>query len=568
MRYHGLACDYDGTVAFDGHMDEATVDALRRVRETGRKLLLVTGRELPDLLEIVPDPTLFDRIVAENGALLYRPASREERPLAEPPPESFLVELGRRGVEPLSVGRVIVSTREPNQTAVLDAIRHLGLERQVIFNKGAVMVLPSGVNKATGLDAALDELGLSAHNCVAIGDAENDHAFLGRAECAVAVDNALPALKAVADLVTTGDHGRGARELIEALVTTDLADLAPRLRRHEIALGLRADGTPASWPPYGRNLLVTGASGSGKSTFATGVFERLSERGYQYCIIDPEGDYIALPGAVVLGDAERSPTAAEMLDVLRKPGHNVVVNLLGVALDKRPEFFSAALARLQELRVDTGRPHFLVADEAHHLMPGSWSGAPLAGPETIAGMVLITVHPDRVAVPMLSAVHAIVAVGPAPAPVVEAFARTADRPMPALPATPVGADEVLFWAVTEGDEVERLRTIPSRSERRRHVRKYSEGELEESRSFYFRGPDDRLNLRAQNLALFLQLGEGVDDETWLHHLRRGEYSRWFREAIKDGDLAAEVAAVEQRADVSAGDSRALVREAIARRYTV
>ena len=50
----------------------------------------------------------------------------------------------------------------------------------MIFNKGAVMILPSGVNKATGLAAALEELGLSPHNVVGVGDAENDHAFLER----------------------------------------------------------------------------------------------------------------------------------------------------------------------------------------------------------------------------------------------------------------------------------------------------------------------------------------------------------------------------------------------------
>lgn len=69
------------------------------------------------------------------------------------------------------MGRVIVATWEPHQTTVLEVIRELGLELHVIFNKGAVMILPSGVNKATGMAATLDELGLSPHNTVGIGDA-------------------------------------------------------------------------------------------------------------------------------------------------------------------------------------------------------------------------------------------------------------------------------------------------------------------------------------------------------------------------------------------------------------
>jgi len=567
MRYLVLACDYDGTLAPDGRMDVATADALRQVRESGRKVLLVTGRELPDLLGLLPEPDLFDRIVAENGVMLYRPASREERVLAEPPPESLVSELARRNVVPLSVGHSIVSTREPHETVVLEVIRQLGLERQVIFNKGAVMILPSGMNKASGLDAALDELGLSRHNCIAVGDAENDHAFLGRVECAVAVANALPALKDAADIVTVGAAGEGVRELVDQLLRSDLGELGPRLSRHFVPLGARADGSTLGWPPYGKNLLIAGASGSGKSSFTTGVLERLAEKGYQYCIIDPEGDYVALPGAVVLGDAEHAPTVAEMLDVLKTPNQNVVVNLLGIALEGRPEFFAGAFTHLLELRVKLGRPHFIVADEAHHLMPSAWSGAPQAIPRSIGGMVMITVHPGEVAAPMLAAVDALVAVGTTPHDVIHEFAGAVRQMVPSDLPPSLEPGEVVFWAPAEGT-VERLQGIPSKSERRRHVRKYSEGELDEDRSFYWKGPAGKLNLRAQNLALFLQLGEGVDEETWLHHFRRGDFSGWFRTAIKDDELAAEVQEMERRPNVGAEEGRALVREAVAKRYTV
>ena len=220
MRYLALATDYDGTLAHDGRVDEPTLAALERLRESGRKLILVTGRELDELLGIFPQIDLFDRVVAENGALLYRPETREEKVLGERPPDAFVEALRERGVEPISVGRVIVATWEPHETAVLEAIRDLGLELQVIFNKGAVMVLPSGVNKATGLAAALDELGLSPHNVVGVGDAENDHAFLTLCEFAAAVANALPMLKERADLVTRGDHGAGVVELIDQLIET------------------------------------------------------------------------------------------------------------------------------------------------------------------------------------------------------------------------------------------------------------------------------------------------------------------------------------------------------------
>jgi HAD superfamily hydrolase (TIGR01484 family) len=231
MRYLALACDYDGTLAHDGRVNEATLAALKEVRKSGRKLILVTGRELEDLLAVFPAVHVFDRVVAENGALLYHPETREAKVLGARPSEKFIQALRQQGVEPLSVGKVIVATREPHRTTVLNTIHEFGLELQVIFNKGAVMVLPAGVNKATGLVAALKELELSPHNVVGVGDAENDHSFLALCECAVAVANALPALKERADIVTQQDDGAGVMELLEQLLADDLHGYEGRLKR-------------------------------------------------------------------------------------------------------------------------------------------------------------------------------------------------------------------------------------------------------------------------------------------------------------------------------------------------
>jgi hydroxymethylpyrimidine pyrophosphatase-like HAD family hydrolase len=226
MRYLAMACDYDGTLAHHGRVEASTIAALERVRASGRKLLLVTGRQLDDLRSVFVELDLFERVVAENGALLYDPRTQREQAIAEPPPPAFAEALRRRYV-PLSVGRVIVATWEPHEREVLETIRDLGLELHVIFNKGAVMVLPAGVSKASGLAAALTELGLSAHNVVGVGDAENDHAFLSSCECAVAVANALPTIKERADVVTKGEAGAGVEELAAELVANDLESWTP-----------------------------------------------------------------------------------------------------------------------------------------------------------------------------------------------------------------------------------------------------------------------------------------------------------------------------------------------------
>jgi hypothetical protein len=103
---------------------------------------------------------------------------------------------------------------------------------------------------------------------------------------------------------------------------------------------------------------------------------------------------------------------------------------------------------------------------------------------------------------------------------------------------------------------------------RRHVTKYAEGELPPDRSFYFRGPDDALELRAANLTRFCELADGVDERTWRHHLGRGDYSRWLRENVKDTELAEEVQQVEAMAARPTSETRPAVLDAIRRRYIV
>lgn len=566
MRYLALATDYDGTLAADGRVTEKTRSALKRLRDSGRKLLLVTGRQLEDLIEVFSDVELFDRVVAENGALLYEPSTKEERSLGTPPPPAFVDALESRGV-PVSTGRVIVATWEPHETAVLEAIKELGLELQVIFNKGAVMVLPQGLNKAAGLHAALERMGLSPHNVVGVGDAENDHAFLNLCECSVAVANALEMVKETADIVTTADRGDGVIELIDRMIATDLEEVAPELAGRKVLLGRRKDESPVDLDPYGTNLLIAGSSGAGKSTITVGLLERFAGAGYQFCLIDPEGDYMAMAGAVRLGDQEHKPSYEEIHQVLSNPDQSVVVNLLGLRLQDRPAFFQGLLTRLMELRGATGRPHWLVVDEAHHLMPESRETTGAILPREFVGLILVTVHPDLVSRAAASLVHAALAAGESPKETLEAFASTAGLKKPQVEDLTLETGKVLAWFPALGPpfvvEIE-----PPTTEHNRHHRKYAEGTLTEDQSFYFRGPEEKLNLKAVNLMRFVEIAEGVDDETWRHHLKAGDYSNWFRETIKDPELAAEAESVEADDSLDAGASRERLAKAVESRYTV
>ena len=464
MRYLALACDYDGTIAHHGHVDEPTLAALERFRASGRKLILVTGRRLDDLFTTFPHAHLFERLVVENGALLYQPDTREERPIAPPPPPELVLALQERGVAPMDIGRSILATWEPHEVAALAAIRDLGLEWQVIFNKGAVMLLPPGVNKASGLTAALKELGLSPHNVVAVGDAENDSALLQMSECSAAVANALPTILDHADIRTANSHGAGVAELIDQILADDLAPLEGRLVRHHLLLGLRPDGTELKIPPYDSSILLAGPSASGKSTIAAAFMERLVEHRYQFCAIDPEGDYEGFKDAMVLGESQRPPTVGEVLRLLAAPEENAVVNLVGLPLADRPGFFQTLLPALLEMRARTGRPHWIILDEAHQLLPVSWQPAGQA----LDRVLMITAQLDQVALALLGTVNTMIATGQAPAEPIRRFCTLAGREVPSFEAPALSLGEVLVWRLASDAVPFPIRVVSGKSERFPH----------------------------------------------------------------------------------------------------
>lgn len=452
MRFVALATDYDGTLAHDGRVDAPTVSALERCRASGRSLVLVTGRQLDELIAILPEIDLFERVVAENGALIYTPRNGAQRLLGDAPPEPFVDELRRRGV-PLAVGGSIVATVEPHETTVLEVIRDLGLELKVVFNKGAVMVLPPAVNKASGLCAALAELALSPRNAVAIGDGENDHALLELAEYGVAVANAVPTLRAAADCASPVDHGKAVVELIDALLEGDLASVPPRIERRAVVLG-RGERGDVALPPHGTRLLITGASGSGKALLARGLLQRLAHHGYQFCVLDPGGRFVDLENALALGSTERAPDVHEILAALEHPEANLVVRMCALRPADRPRFLQAMLPGLHALQAQRGRPHWVLVDDAHHFFPRDVGVAPelmLDAPS----VMLLTAHAAAVAPRVLEAVNAVAVLGEGPEDMLAACGIVAGGLVAS--GLSLSPDEALVWQRARPRHVERVR---------------------------------------------------------------------------------------------------------------
>ncbi|MGL5508956.1 MAG: helicase HerA domain-containing protein, partial [Microcoleaceae cyanobacterium] len=368
---------------------------------------------------------------------------------------------------------------------------------------------------------------------------------------------------------TQESRGEGVIELIDRLLTQDQQESSFLPERHSILLGTTKDNKAVYIQPLDQNILLAGTSGGGKSTLATGMIERFIEKGYQFCIIDPEGDYQNCDGTIVLGNAQQVPNPTEVLTILNNPEQNLVVNLMGVKLEDRPLFLAQLLPSLLEMRVRTGRPHWIIIDEVHHMFHSDWN-ASVTLPQSVNGILIITVNPEEVALSALSLMDTIIAVK-SPMQTITDFCNTVKHKLPtdSLPSE-LPAGEAVAWFFKTEKQPFQFKVIPPQQERQRHRKNYAEGNLGigNDRCFYFRGEDNHLNLKAQNLIMFIQLAEGVDDRTWLHHLQQQDYSNWLQNSIKDETLAKEVSQIEMTKPLSPSESRARIKSAIEKRYTL
>lgn len=565
MRYHIFITDFDGTLANHGVVSASTLEKLQALKKTGRRLVLITGRILKDLFDTFPGYAVFDDIVAENGAVWYDVLHGVEKLLGPPADPAFVQLLQENGVEPLAVGKVIFATWEPHELAVLKAIKSSGSERQLIFNKGAVMILPPGINKASGMKVLLKSRSLSLHNTVAVGDAENDSAMLQVAECSVAVQNALDSIKALSDFTTVADHGKGVEEVMDELISTDLTNQDEKLVRHHLRLGTKADG--ASWliEPYRPGILLSGVSGCGKTTFAISMAEALVRQNYQFCLIDPEGDYLEFQGAIIIGHDQSLPSMEEIKTLLLNPEQNLVICTLSIPLMDRPAFFAGFMEIFTAMKHEYGHPHWLLLDEAHHLAPEhALINADLLPPD-FNNFLLISTSPYYLHKTVLSKVGMIITLGANPTYPLEQFSAKMNIKAPEnIPQ--LAEDELCVWdcTVPESSCFKARYDVPSRL-LQRHKRKYANGDMGYN-SFIFTGPEARLRLVANNLMMFKHIAEGIDMDTWLFHLRRKDFTRWFSYSLHDEELAGISREVEKSGNVFEGKKKLLAF--ISRKYAV
>jgi hydroxymethylpyrimidine pyrophosphatase-like HAD family hydrolase len=205
-RLQALALDYDGTLASHDHMSDPIVAALERARRAGLPLILVTGRTFFELTRVCHRLDLFDVVVAENGAVLHYPADDAIRDEGPAPPPRLLAGLDRHAI-PFQAGRVIVATGHSYEVQVRRLLADLGVDLELVRNRAALMLLPRGVTKGSGVRHALERLGISFHDVLAIGDAENDLEMFATCGFSACPGDAVAEVAHTADWVFAGESG-------------------------------------------------------------------------------------------------------------------------------------------------------------------------------------------------------------------------------------------------------------------------------------------------------------------------------------------------------------------------
>lgn len=548
MKLSAVALDYDGTIARDGNVEPLVLEAVKEAQGRGIVVILVTGRILTDLRRVLPEYELFDAVVAENGAVLSFP-KMPKRSLTHPPSQLLLDELSARKVQ-VGFGDCIIEADAVTAPEILEAIRKLGLPLVLQFNRSRVMILPQGVNKATGLREALNTLRLSLHNCIGIGDAENDYVMLDACEVGIAVGWGSKSLRRIADEVLEGTGPSVVAAYIRE-VSKHVKLPAHRAHGRRILLGHDADGKPVEAAVHGRNILIAGDPRSGKS-WITGLFcEHLILQGYCLCVIDPEGDYTtlgSLPGVVLFSGDDAPPRLSDVARALRHPDVSIVIDLCSTPHADKLNYVNELLPMLTSLRRSIGLPHWIVVDEAHYF---------LHQPNErcidfeLAAYVMTTYQPSLLHPELLKAIESIIVTPMTNRAEVHALASlceaNGDEDEWAKILGDLGIDEAAVLSRFNGSG-----TLPQRftiSGRRtlhvRHRAKYLEVPMPAERAFVFTANGKPFGPPARTLKEFVTLQGQMPLPILEAHAERRDFSRWLRDVFGDEPIAAQVRRVEK-----------------------
>jgi len=549
MKMRVLALDYDGTIAHNGALDSDVRSAIQEARRRGIVVLIVTGRRVDDLQRVLGDLRIVNVVVAENGAVILFPSSGRIVRLGQPPPAAFVMELERRQID-VGVGECVIEADASLAPPILAVIRSLQLPWMIAFNRGRLMVLPQSINKATGLRAALRMLRLSAHNALAIGDAENDHELLASCEVGAAVAWGSLPLQESADVVIPGEGPQAVAPFVREVVAQEQLPMG-KAAKQGILLGYEGDGRPLSLAMRGHNLLIAGQSRTGKSSLAGVLAEQLLLQRYCICVIDPEGDHDALeelPGVIVWHVQSHDVVVEDLVRVLRYPDMSLVLDLSALALDERCTVGTALLHALASIRRRTGLPHRVVVDEAHYFLHEPAS-VELMTPE-LPGYTLVTYRASELHADVRALSDVVIVTSAMDAHEANALLAATCSPEQALDvqqlvhALSVGMAVLLPGCIEARDGPRQFRIAPRLTSHVRHRHKYLDVPVADERAFIFTDRGVPTGQRARTLHEFVALLGRVAPSVVGEHMKRGDFSRWIADVFGDVSTAASIRELE------------------------
>lgn len=548
MYRHILAFDSNGTLAENGTVPPKLQAALEHLRKAGYVLFLVTGKRYQSI-ELGSLRNAFAGIVWENGAVLHHIVTDElYLPFGHVDPR--LVEALETAGVPLQRGRATVSTHEHHGETVWHVLNQWGGDAVVTYDKGTLHLLPPGAAKGAGLERLLGLCAFSPRNLVSFGDGESDLSLLQLGEAGIAVADAVPSLKEVADLVTSHPGPAGVLEALQTYWLSGRARDLPSRRERPIPLGEDGTGAPVCVPAAalaGGNLGVFGGSTSGKSWVAGLLAEGMHHAGYQLLLIDPEGDFRgmrALPGMVALeGGQRRIPSPALVVALLETATVSVVLDLSSYPVARRTDYVADLLHTLHSLKGRKFRPHWVVLEEAQHFLPPHCNAVSTALSPMLpyGGWAFVSYRPDRLARQVLAALDHCILTRLSQPEAVETARRICKCDVEAsLADTPQGH----AWLC--GQQAVRLRPNARRVPHIRHFYKYLDAPLPAHKRFRFRDERGFLDLEAASLFEFLQCLQTLPVESLTYHQARGDFASWVDGTLGDRVLADHLRKLAQR----------------------
>ena len=554
MRLRVIATDYDGTIATDGVAGSAVREAIRKARQRGVLVVIVTGRILSELRQVAGCLDFVDGVVAENGGVVALPNGHTTL-LGRSPPLALITRLTERGID-FKVGRCVIELDADFADVAIALIRQLELPLAITFNRGRMMLLPASVSKASGLRELLDTLGESVHNAVGIGDAENDHDLLSCCEHGVAVGWGSSRLKEAACHVIDGDGPAAVAAYIDRI--SDSIRLPRGTMNHRRLTLEEIEGqAPFELAIRGRNFLVVGDSKSGKSWLAGLLLEQQILQGYTVYVFDPEGDYgslDSLPNTVVLGGGRFLPRDDD-LKMLLQQGLSVVLNLAHLPQTAKTEYIREHLPLVARHRRERGFPHRIMLDECHYFLEGSPD--PHLLDAELDGYTLATYRPSQLPAHVLELVDVVLVTRLAEREEVDVLRNLLDARVNKMDATIDSHDwyrQLANLGITEAAllppipeapaKLRRFVVAPRLTTHVRHRSKYFDIPVAGEHQFVFTHHGQAVGERAATLGELAAAAGRVAPEVLAGHSRQHDFSRWIAKLFCDYDLANDVRQLE------------------------